>query len=89
MIHPGEQMGGRPAACKACHGCLFAHGPAPFEDAPDKVYCLIYPRDLGAMKPSDVLFDGAPCEHFRPEQPEGSSCLWEALWSNADPTGNR
>lgn len=29
MIHPGEQMGGRPADCKACQGCLFAHGPDP------------------------------------------------------------
>ena len=44
MIHPGEQMGGRPADCKACQGCLFAHGPAPFENAPDKAYCLIYRR---------------------------------------------
>lgn len=67
MIHPGEQMGGRPADCKACHGCLFAHGPAPFEDTPRKMNCLIYSRDFGDIKPRAILFDGAPCEHFRPD----------------------
>lgn len=67
MIHPGEQMGGMPADCKACRGCLFAHGPAPFEDAPDKVYCLIYRRGESTGKPSVILFDGAPCEHFSPD----------------------
>lgn len=67
MIHPGEQMGGKPADCKACQRCLFAHGPAPFEDAPDKAYCLIYRRGESTGKPCAVLFDGSPCGHFRPD----------------------
>ncbi len=73
MIHPGEQMGFKHADCKACQGCLFAHGPAPFEDAPMRGNCLIYPSDLGAIKPNAILFDGAPCEHFKPEQPDGAN----------------
>lgn len=67
MIHPGEQMGGRHADCKACQGCLFAHGPAPFEDTPMKMNCLIYSSDFGDIKPRAILFDGAPCDYFRPD----------------------
>lgn len=65
MLHEGEVLGAIPADCKACHGCAFAHGPAPFEDKPDKVSCIVYTREMDLSKPREVLYDGAPCKFFR------------------------
>lgn len=50
-----------------CIGCMFSHGDPPFADSPQKSYCKVYRREDGMMKPKDVYFDGAPCEHREPE----------------------
>ena len=50
-----------------CKTCVFANGPAPFADAPDKSYCLIYTRENGASKPNSVYFDGEDCEYHMTE----------------------
>lgn len=47
-----------------CRTCMFAHGKTPFEDAPDKSYCMIYRKSDGEMKPKEVLFDGEECEFY-------------------------
>lgn len=49
-----------------CIGCRYSHGEPPFADLPKKAYCKIYRREDGVEKPSEVYFDGKPCE-FREE----------------------
>ena len=46
-----------------CKTCVFANGPAPFEDGPEKSNCQRYRNDDGAIKPSSVYFDGEDCEY--------------------------
>lgn len=48
---------------KACIGCIFASGEAPYGDAPDKCSCLIYPHPN--IKPDSVYLEGKPCKHKR------------------------
>lgn len=49
---------------KACRSCRFAKGEPPFEDAPEKAYCMIYSRDEGEAKPPEVYYDGKQCEYY-------------------------
>jgi len=46
-----------------CRDCIWAHGPAPFVDDPEKSNCLKYPCN-GARgdKPLSVYYDGEDCE---------------------------
>lgn len=53
---------------RACRTCTNAHGPAPFEDAPEKSYCLAYERRLGNMKPDGVYFRGEDCPFYVKEE---------------------
>lgn len=46
---------------RRCRTCANARGPAPWEDSPDKSYCMAYERRLGDAKPDAVYFDGADC----------------------------
>lgn len=48
----------------ACRTCRFSHGDSPFENAPEKSYCMIYSRENGEQKPPDVYYDGAECEYY-------------------------
>lgn len=56
-----KQLRINPAWCKKCR---FAHGKPPFEDMPEKQYCMIYTHDSGETKPQDVFRNGAECEYF-------------------------
>lgn len=47
-----------------CKTCRFSQGKPPFEDAPDKSYCMIYSKDEGEMKPKEVYFDGEECDFY-------------------------
>lgn len=54
-------------ACKGidpahCRTCAFSNGEAPFEDAPEKRYCIIYSRASGKRKPDGVYYRGEECE---------------------------
>ena len=51
---------------KQCRSCHFSHGKPPFEDAPEKVHCMIYSYDdgVGESKPPEVYYDGADCEFY-------------------------
>lgn len=48
---------------KACEGCIFAYGNTPFDDAPDKGCCAIYPYP--GAKPDSVYLDGKECKRKR------------------------
>lgn len=45
-----------------CRTCIYSNGPAPFADAPEKGYCVMYPRETSAGKPDSVIFEGQACE---------------------------
>lgn len=49
-----------------CRTCRFAHGKPPFEDSPEKASCMIYEHP--ETKPSEVAFDGEPCEYYEPDK---------------------
>ena len=49
---------------KACKTCRFSKGKPPFEDAPEKAYCMIYSRDDGEEKPDNVYYHGGKCEYY-------------------------
>lgn len=51
-----------------CMTCALSHGEPPFADMPEKAYCVAYPEKKGFTKPSDVLFDGAPCAFYEEEK---------------------
>ncbi len=53
---------------RKCRTCANAHGPAPWEDSPDKSYCMAYERRLGNIKPDAVYFDGADCPFYIGEE---------------------
>ena len=55
------------ASNKACQSCTFAHGEAPWADTPMKACCMIYERDAGESKPTEVSYDGADCEYYEKE----------------------
>lgn len=48
----------------SCQTCMFAHGKPPFEDLPNKAYCMIYSKDDGEAKPPEVYYDGEECEFY-------------------------
>lgn len=50
-----------------CKNCVYAHGPAPFEDDPEKAYCLVYSRAKTTGKPNEIYFDGEDCEYHTTE----------------------
>ena len=45
---------------KACEGCVFAYGDTPFDNAPSKGSCEVYPK----TKPDSVYLDGEKCRRF-------------------------
>lgn len=47
-----------------CRKCAYSKGPAPFADAPEKGYCVMFPRETSAGKPDSVIFEGQECEFF-------------------------
>lgn len=49
---------------KQCKTCRFSHGKPPFEDTPEKSYCMIYSKEDGERKPPEVYYDGADCEFY-------------------------
>lgn len=53
---------------KYCKTCRFSHGKPPFEDAPEKSYCMIYSKDDGERKPPEVYYEGAKCEYYEKEK---------------------
>lgn len=50
--------------CKPCKTCMFAHGKPPFEDLPNKAYCMIYSKDDSNGKPPEVYYDGEECDFY-------------------------
>ena len=63
-LHQNESAGfkcGNPVKCRTCR---FAHGDSPFENSPEKSYCMIYSRESGEQKPPDVYYDGGDCEYY-------------------------
>lgn len=67
-LHQNETFGCLPINPRACKTCLFSHGNPPFEDAPEKKYCMIYSRDEGEQKPPEVYFDGEDCEYYEKDK---------------------
>ena len=54
-----------------CRSCVYSNGPAPFADAPEKGYCVKFPRGTSAGKPDSVLYEGQDCEyHLTKEEAE-------------------
>lgn len=49
---------------KFCKTCIFSKGDPPFEDRPEKAYCMIYSREQGVGKPYDVYYEGGLCEFY-------------------------
>lgn len=47
-----------------CQTCMFAHGKPPFEDLPNKAYCMIYSKDDSNGKPPEVYYDGEECDFY-------------------------
>lgn len=68
--HKGEQFGCAPINPKACQGCIFASGPAPFADGPRKAYCRIFTREAMQSKPDSVYHWGQPCPYREGETEE-------------------
>lgn len=63
-LHTDEVFGCGKINPKFCQTCRFSRGKPPFEDAPEKAYCMIYSRDEGETKPPEVYYDGAECEFY-------------------------
>jgi hypothetical protein len=63
-LQTNEVFGCLPINPKQCKSCRFSHGKPPFEDAPEKSYCMIYSRDDGEQKPDDVYYHGGDCEFY-------------------------
>lgn len=55
-----------------CKKCAFSHGESPFENAPVKSNCLMYPHNNGSgqLKPREVYFEGKECVFFEPAPPD-------------------
>lgn len=67
-LQTSENFGCKPINPKMCMTCRFAHGKPPFEDAPEKSYCMIFSRDDGEQKPPDVYYEGADCEYYEKQK---------------------
>lgn len=59
-----ETFGCRKINPAFCRSCRFSKGKPPFEDGPEKAYCMIYSREEGEAKPEDVYYDGARCDYY-------------------------
>ena len=59
-----ETWGCRRINPKWCQTCRFAHGKPPFEDLPNKAYCMIYSKDDSNGKPPEVYYDGEECDFY-------------------------
>lgn len=59
-----EEIESRGINPKYCKTCRFSHGQPPFEDLPEKAYCMIYSKDEGEAKPPNVYYEGAECEYY-------------------------
>ena len=63
-----EGFGCKPINPKMCKTCRFSRGKPPFEDAPEKKYCMIFSRDEGEQKPPEVYFDGEDCDFYKKDK---------------------
>lgn len=63
-----ETFGCKPINPKYCKTCRFSRGKPPFEDSPEKIYCMIYSREDGDQKPHEVYYEGQPCEHYHKDE---------------------
>lgn len=87
-----EQWGCAKLTVEQCRTCVFAKGPAPFADAPDKAFCLKYPHPY--VKPDSVLFDGEECEYHMTEAEQEATRKrleekWKALIEKEKEEGSR
>lgn len=48
----------------SCKSCWFSQGNPPFEDSPEKPYCVMYSKEDGQRKPHDVYYEGKDCEYY-------------------------
>ena len=48
---------------ETCKGCIFSRGSTPFDDAPDKCSCVVYPYPK--VKPDSVFLEGGQCKYRR------------------------
>lgn len=64
----GQVFGCRKINPAYCRSCRFANGQPPFEDGPEKAYCMIYSRAEGEAKPEDVYYDGARCDYYEKDK---------------------
>ena len=55
-LQQNEIGGFKKANPKWCKSCRFSHGEPPFEDKPEKSYCMIYSRESGEQKPAEVYY---------------------------------
>ena len=63
-LQQNEVGGYKPINPKKCKTCRFSHGDPPFEDAPEKIHCMIFSREEGEQKPPEVYYEGADCEYY-------------------------
>jgi hypothetical protein len=63
-----EVIGCRGINPRACKTCRFSRGEPPFEDGPEKAYCMIFSRDEGEAKPPEVYYDGEDCEFYEKDK---------------------
>lgn len=63
-----ERIGCRGINPKYCRSCRFSRGTAPFENGPEKAYCMIFSRNEGEAKPPEVYYDGEPCEFYEKDK---------------------
>lgn len=67
-LHTNEVFGCLSINPRMCKTCRFAHGDPPFEDMPEKSYCMIYSRANGEQKPHEVYYEGAECEYYEKQK---------------------
>ena len=67
-LQTDEGFGCKPINPKKCRKCRFSRGNPPFEDSPEKSYCMIYSRDSGEQKPPEVYYDGGDCEYYEKDK---------------------
>lgn len=67
-LHANEAWGCKPINPKMCKTCRFSRGDPPFEDRPEKAYCMIYSRADGEEKPAEVYYDGGDCLYYEKDK---------------------
>lgn len=48
-----------------CRTCMNSNGEPPFEDSPEKSYCMVFRRKDGNKKPKEVLWEGKDCKYYK------------------------